>query len=151
MESVLGLIVAIAIWVGAMRVLMWSMNKQVSVVIGSGLPVEDRYRHITLRRVASYHTLGWTVAILVFFVLLELTAFPLWQMLGFAGLLALVYGTSAVARGESEWIGKDDPERVALFGRLRDAVWYRVLMVIEWAAYLASIVFMADLAAGLIS
>jgi hypothetical protein len=149
MESVLGLVAAIAIWAGTMRVLVWSMNKQVSVVLASGLPVEDRYRHITLRKVARYHPLGWTVAILVFFVLLKLAAFPLWQLLGYAGLLSLVYGTYAVARGESEWIGKDDPERVALFGPLRDALWYRVLMVMEWVAYLAAIVFSADLLVGL--
>jgi hypothetical protein len=95
-------------------------------------------------RVARRHTPGWTAAIFVFFVLLGLADFPLWQSLAFGGLLSLVYGTNEVAREENERV-ESEPKGVPLFGRLRDAAWYRLLAVAEWASYLASIVFGAYL------
>lgn len=151
MASALGLAIAVMVWILAIRAIAWSFDRQVAAVAAAGLPVEDRFRRISMKEVARYHTLGWTAAIFIFFVLLELAAFPLWQLLGFAGLLSLVYGTSAVARGESEWIGKDDAENVAVFGPVKDAIWYRMLMIIEWAAYLVSIVFGANLLSGVIT
>lgn len=144
MLSAIGLFIAITIWIGVLHLIACTWNRHVLAMVNSGVEVVEGDRRMTIDRVARYHTLGWTVAIFVFFVLLELADFPLWQLLGFAGLLSLVYGMSAVSRGESEWIGRDDPAAVALFGHRRDAIWYRMLMILDWAAYLAAIVFAAD-------
>ncbi|HEU5062007.1 MAG TPA: hypothetical protein VFT79_02500 [Solirubrobacterales bacterium] len=151
MPSWVGLLAALSMWLVAMGVIAWTWNRHVAVMTASGVEVDDRDRHISVERVARYHTLGWTVVLFIFFVLLDLAAFPLWQRLGFSGLLALVYGGHAISRGEGEWVGRDDPGAFALFGRFRDALWYRVLMVTDWAAYLATIVFGADLAVELIA
>jgi len=145
MALALGILLSVTIWVGVMQIIAWTWNQHVSKLAASGQRVDARDRHMSISRVAHYHTVGWTFAIFLFFVLLDLADFPLWQMLGFAGLLALVYGTGAITRGEGEWVGKDDPQGKALFGRRRDALWYRVLMVADWAAYLACIVFGAAL------
>lgn len=149
--SGLGLLIATGVWVGVLQLIAWTWNRHVLVMADSDIRVDKGDRHMTIDRVARYHSLGWTAAFLVFFALLELADFPLWQLLGFAGLLALVYGTSAIARGQNEWVGKDDPASVALFGQRRDAAWYRALMVTEWAAYLASIVLAAHLIMSLIT
>lgn len=145
MLLVLGLSVAVLLWLGVMQGIVWSYNRQASVAAVAGHLVEDRYQHIALTDVIRYHTAGWTATFFVLFVLLELAAFPLWQLLGFSGVLALVYGNAAITRGESEWMGKNDSSAVTLFGRRRDALWYRLLMVAEWAAYLALIVLTAHL------
>jgi hypothetical protein len=150
MPSALGLLIAIVAWVGVAHVAVWSWNRHVAVLVASGLQVDDADTPLGVGRLARRHTPGWTAAILVFFLLLGLADFPLWQSLGFAGLLSLVYGTNEVAREESER-DESEPKGVPLFGRLRDAAWYRLLAVAEWASYLASIVFGAYLLLELVA
>jgi hypothetical protein len=145
MVEAIGLLIALVAWMVVMRAIAWSWNKHASVIADGGLHVAESDQHMTVARIARRHTVGWTLALLGFFVLLGLAEFPLWQQLALAGILAVVYGTSSIKRGESEWAGKDEPDRVALFGRIRDAIWYRVLAASEWAAYLVGLVFVGSL------
>ncbi|HEX5984854.1 MAG TPA: hypothetical protein VFY69_11665 [Solirubrobacterales bacterium] len=140
MLIIAGLLISILSWIGVVRLIVWSYNRQAAALVVSDHSLDGQFQPLAMKDVMTYHTVGWTVAIFVFFVLLEMASFPLWQLLGFAGVLALVYGTSAISRGETEWVRKNNPAAAPLFGRRRDQVWYRVLMVAEWASYLAVII-----------
>jgi hypothetical protein len=145
MISVIWLVLAILLWIGILHGIAWTWNRHVAVMLSSGIQVDTSDQHMTIWRVASYHTVDWTVTFFILFLILELATFPLWQILGLAGLLSLYFGTAAVAKGENEWIGRDGPGAVSLFGRLRDAIWYRTLMVLEWFTHLAVLVLVANL------
>lgn len=58
----LGLVIAVVAWLLAIRAIAWSFNRQVAAVVTAGLPVEDRFRHISMKDVARYHSLGWTLS-----------------------------------------------------------------------------------------
>jgi hypothetical protein len=79
------------------------------------------------------------------FLVMGLSSFPLWQRLGIAGMLVIIYGLSRIRRGETQWIAKNDPDQVAMFGKTADRIWYRLLAIGEWAGYLCALVFAAEL------
>lgn len=147
MEAI-ALLIALVAWMAVMRTIAWSWNKHASVIADGGLHVAESDQRMTMARIARRHTVGWTLTLFGFFVLLGLAEFPLWQQLALAGILAVIYGTSSIKRGESEWAGRDEPDRMALFGRVRDAIWYRALAASEWAAYLVALVFVGNLLVG---
>jgi hypothetical protein len=74
-----------------------------------------------------------------------LSDFPPWQSLGTALFLAVIYGLSQTRRNEKQWIAKAEAQKVVLFGKMRDRLWYRMLAIAEWAGYLCVIVFATDL------
>lgn len=147
MLSALGLFISLAIWLGAIQSIVWSWNKHALIVASAGLEVGIDDRHISSANVIRLHTIGWTLGLFVFFLVMALTSFPLWQCLGLAIILSVIYGVSRIKQGEEHWIGKDDPGRVALFGQTIDRIWYRALAIGEWAGYLCSIVFASQLVA----
>jgi hypothetical protein len=142
------LVAALAAWVGVLCGIVWTWNRHVAVMADSGQHFSEADRRIDVGRVIRRHTLGWTLFYAGFFALMDLASFPLWQRLGFAVVLAVVYGTTSMRREEEEWIEAESAARPALFGRVRDAIWYRVLAVGEWAAYLGSTALAADLLVG---
>lgn len=145
MISLLGLLLAILFWIGILWGIAWTWNRHVEVLLASGVQVDEADQHMTIKRVARYHTVGLAITFFIFFLVLGLATFPLWQLLGIAGCLSLYFGPSAVARSEDEWTSRHDPGDLALLGRQSDAIWYRVLMVLEWAFYLGIIVLAAYL------
>jgi hypothetical protein len=151
MISVVGLLLALGAWLLVMQIIVWTWNQHVAIMVAAGAEIDDRDRRMRIRRVARRHTLGWTSVFFVFFVLLLVADFPLWQVLAFSFLLAFVYGANAIARGESEWVGRENPRDLALFGPRRDALLYRMLAVADWAAYLAGIAFAADVLFSLVT
>lgn len=142
------LAVALAAWAGFLCCVVWTWNRQVAVMAESGLYVREADRRIDMVRAVRRHTLGWTLFFAGCFVLMDLASFPLWQRLGFVTVLAVAYGTTSIRRDEEDWIRETNLARPALFGRARDAAWYRVLAVGEWAAYLSSLALVADLLVG---
>jgi hypothetical protein len=130
---------ALILWVGAMGAIVWSWNRHVPIVISAGFDVRPNLQHIGLVDVLRRHTAGWTFFFVLWFFVLGISDFPLWQQLGIAALLAVVYGLSRIRRGEENRIGGNEPERVAMFGEVRDKVWYRALAIAEWAGYLSVI------------
>lgn len=148
MTSVAGLIASAVFWFVAMEGVVWTWNRHAAFLLRSGIAVDESDRRIDVRRVMGLHTIGWSVAILVFFGLLTLADLPLWQRVAFALVLAVAYGVSSINRGEREWAGKKDAKRGALFGRHRDFVWYRFVAACEWLGYLLALTFAADLIFG---
>jgi hypothetical protein len=147
MLTIGGLLIALFLWIGAMSGIVWSWNRHVPLVVEAGFDVKKEHRHIDLARVARRHTLGWTAFFSVLFLALALSSFPLWQRVGFAVVLSVIYGLSRIKRGEANRLGKDEPNRVAMFGVTRDRLWYRVLAIGDWAGYLIAIVFATELVA----
>jgi hypothetical protein len=130
---------ALVLWMGAMRAIVWSWNRHVPIVISAGFDVRPNLQRIGLVDVLRRHTVGWTFFFILWFVVLGISDFPLWQQLVIAALLAVAYGLSRIRRGEENRIGGTEPGRVAMFGEVRDKVWYRVLAIAEWAGYLSVI------------
>lgn len=145
MLSIVGLALAFSLWIGAMEGIVWSRHRSVPIIMAAGFDVKKRDQRISIARVARRHTLGWTAFFVMFFLILALTSFPLWQRLGFAAILSIIYGLSGVSRGEKHTIGNDEPHRVAMFGPVRDRIWYRILAIAEWVGYLGSLVFATQL------
>lgn len=147
MLTIGGLLIALIIWIAAMSGIVWSWNRHVPIVVAAGFDVKKENQHIDLARVARRHTWGWTTFFLVLFLALALFDFPLWQRAAFVVVLSVIYGLSRIKRGETTRLGKDEPERVAMFGVTRDQLWYRVLTIGDWAGYLLAIVFATELVA----
>jgi hypothetical protein len=133
-----------------MKVVVLSWNRHMALMVAAGIDVDSSDLHIGVRRVMSRHTIGWSFAIFVFFSLLVLADFPLWQRVALASLLAVAYGTSSIRRIEEQRLEGDTPRGVPLFGNVRDAIWYRVLASCEWLGYLLALTFFADLVFGAI-
>lgn len=127
-----------------MKGFTWTWERNAELMLSKDLPISESDRHLSIRQVAGRHTVGWTLAILGFFVLLDIASFTLGQRLAFAGLLSLIYGSTSVKRDEDAW-HKNGFDRVTLFGPIKDAAWYRVLAIGEWAAYLVMLVVAASL------
>lgn len=142
-----GLLIALFLWIGAMLGIVWSWNRHVPHVVAAGFDVEKENQHIDLARIARRHTLGWTTFFSVLFLAMALSNFPLWQRVAFAAVLSVIYGLSRIKRGEENRLGKDEPDRVAMFGVTRDRLWYRALAIGDWAGYLIAIVFATELVA----
>lgn len=134
------LFVALLAWVGVMWVIAWSWDRHVQVYLAAGVVVPADQRP-TIKKQAQRHTLGWTIFLVVFFLVLAVSAFPLWQLLGIAAVLSICYGVTRINR---EGAGRKRP-RVSLFGETRDTFWYRGLAITEWMAFLASVAFAAQL------
>lgn len=94
--------------------------------------------------------MGWSAFFSMLFLALALSGVPLWQRVGFAVVLAVIYGLSRIKRGEATRLGRDEPKRVAMFGVFRDRLWYRVLAIADWAGYLLAIVFAMELLAKVV-
>jgi hypothetical protein len=150
MLAIGGILVAAILWMMAMWGITWTWNRHVPIVMAAGFEVEEKYRRIDLKRVARRHTLGWTAFFVGLFLVMALSNFPLWQRLGIAVLLSVFYGLSRIRRGEVHWVGRSEPQRTAMFGKVRDRIWYRILAVAEWTGYLCAIVFATDLVGQII-
>lgn len=147
MLAIGGLLIALILWITAMSGIVWSWNRHVPLVVAAGFDVKKENQHIDLARVVRRHTWGWTAFFLALFLALALSDFPLWQRVAFAAVLSVIYGLSRIKRGEATRLGKDEPERVAMFSVTRDRLWYRVLAIGDWAGYLIAIVFATELVA----
>ena len=78
-----------------------------------------------------------TVIFGIFFVALALSGFVIWQRLGIAGLLALLFGYSAIANSPSP-VALDiaSPAR-----RMASTAGYWCLAVVDWFGYLGVLCF----------
>lgn len=137
---ILGLLLAVVGWIGVLVVIARTTVRHADLGVKAGASITESDRNVTPRRVARRHTPGWTIAFFIFFLLLQLVAFPFWQLVAFICVLSVIYGLSAISSGETAWIGRKDRGAIVLFGRLGDAVWYRALAVADWLLYLAIIV-----------
>lgn len=87
------------------------------------------------------HGLEWTIGLAIFFLLLGLTDFPLWQRLGVAGMFAVVLG--------SLWLAQSDrggsAEQAPLAQRLGSDIWYWMLATVDWLGFLGLLCFGSEL------
>jgi hypothetical protein len=138
----LGLVLSIVIWWAMMQAIVWSWTRRVSVAASRNVDVDSLdLRPITVAAIARRHPLGWTVALAVFFTILAISNFPLWQRLGLTGVLAIIYG--------STWLAKSEPgeqaESEGFARKVGSNLWYWVLAVGEWVGYFGAIVFATEL------
>jgi hypothetical protein len=141
------LLIALCLWFCAMAGIIWSWNRHVPIVVAAGVDVEKDQQHINFGRIVRAHTLGWTAFFFGLFLVMALSEFPVWQRVGIAVMLSVIYGLSRIKRGETSRLGKGEPSRVAMFGELRDKLWYRILAITEWVGYFGVIIFATELVA----
>jgi hypothetical protein len=131
-----------------MHGIAWSWNKTVMLATANDHDTGDFEPNMVIPRVARRHIQGWTLFFFAFFAAMSLASFTLLEQLGFAAILAVIYGLSSVNQSQAK---QPTPCReIFLFGPRADALWYRVLAVGDWMAVLVGLVFTVELIAQLI-
>lgn len=90
--------------------------------------------------IARRHSLEWAIGFAIFFIILAIAAFPFWQRLGIAGVLAIAFG--------SMWLTQSEPgsssEEVPPIHRLGSNAWYWLLAVADWLGFLSVLCFATE-------
>jgi hypothetical protein len=81
------------------------------------------------------------VGFALFFIVLALFNFPLWQRLCIAGALAIVFGSTWLAQSEQGGLAEAAPR----LRRMGDSIWYWFLAVGDWLGYLGILCFATEL------
>jgi hypothetical protein len=130
--AAIGFLVCMALYLAAIYAIGWSARRraqtfEIAVESTSALPSPLEIWH--------RHTVEWTILFSGFFFVLALASFPLWQCLGIAGLLALIFGSLWLSHSPPGPSQLDEPR----FRRNLSGVWYWGLAVADWFGYLGSL------------
>lgn len=140
MPAFLGLVALGLFWVGALCALTWSWDRYLHRASAAGVEISSKHRELKLSTVlwlnVRSHTVGWSAFYFVFFVLLGLAGFPVWQRLGIGCVLALYYGSLRASRETGQ-----QPGQPSLFSPRVDRVWYFTILSAEWLGYFGVLVF----------
>lgn len=129
--AICGLLFSLALYLAAIYGLVWSASRRVRYLEAQGVSTDDRWKFPSAREILIRHSGEWLLGFFVFFLLLGLADFPLWQRLGIGALAALYFG--------SIWFdqsGRNMDERVSAGRRLASNVWYWLLAVADWLGFM---------------
>lgn len=137
----LGLVGSALLYLAAIYGIEWSSLRRVRGGDGSGIAVDAPMSFPTAQEILRRHSVEWAVGFALFFVLLAIADFPLWQRLGVAGVLAIAFG--------SMWLSQSEPgsaaEAAPSFQRMGSNIWYWLLAVFDWLGFLGVLCFATEL------
>lgn len=137
LSSVIGLILCVAFYLSAIYGFVWIGNRRIQWASDHGVTLGPRPEFPSPIEIWTRHSVEMTVIFGIFFVALGLSGFPLWQRVGIAGLIALVFG--------SFWIS-NSPTPIALdvaspARRMASTAGYWCLSVADWFGYVGVLCF----------
>lgn len=136
--ALLGLLASIALYLAAIYGITWSWSLRYRAAESHGVQIDaSPIRFPTGSEIWHRHSVEWTIGFTIFFVILTIFDFPLWQQLCITGALAIVFGSAWLAQSESGGLAEEAPR----FRRLGSSVWYWLLGVGDWLGYLGVICF----------
>lgn len=142
MSALIGSIGSLLLWFAAMQAITWSWGHRLDAATQRGISIDSpALGSISVTKLIRGHTIGWTIGFLVLFTILAITDFPLWQRLGIAGVLSLIYGSMWFSQSEPGGAAEAEP----LIRRVGSNTWYWLLAVTEWLGYLGLLCFITDL------
>lgn len=106
---------SVLIWLGVTILIAWTWKRHIALMVGSGVQIDAKDQQMSSARIPKRHMVGWSAAFFAVFLLLELADVPLWWLLLFCRLLAIVYGSSEIGRGEQERVAQSDAGELTLF------------------------------------
>lgn len=146
LDALLGLLASVSLYLGAIYGMVWSSSQRVKAAENRGVTIDAGLSFPSASEIARRHSIEWTIGFAVFFVILAVAGFPLWQRLGIAGVLAIAYG--------SMWLAQSEPgetaEAASLIQRIGSNTWYWLLAVGDWLGFLAVLCFATDILVSLI-
>lgn len=139
--AILGLLTSAVLYLVAIYGIVWSSSLRVNRAEDRGAVVDAQLSFPGVEEIVRRHTLEWLIGFALFFTVLALANFPLWQRLGMAGALAVAFG--------SMWLSQSEPGSAARelppLRRMGSSVWYWLLAVGDWLGFLGMICFGTDL------
>lgn len=140
--SVLGLLGSLMLYLGAMWAMSWSAVRARRVE-AQGVSVVDKPTLPSVSEAVHRHGLEWLIGYFVFFFVLGIAGFPLWQRLGTGLLLALFFG--------SVWFARSG--RASGHNGIRSAAinaWYWSLAVADLLGFMWTLCFLGEVALELV-
>jgi hypothetical protein len=135
-----GFLTALALYLAAIYGIAWSASRRISEIEGRSVPIRHRLAFPSVHEIWIRHSVEWLLGFFVFFLLLGLTEFPLWQRLGLGAVFALYFG--------SVWFdqsGRNTDKEVRRYRRGASNVWYWLLAVADWLGFMWIVCFASAL------
>jgi hypothetical protein len=141
-----GLLAPFALYMAAIGAFVSVGSRHIQWAEEQGVALGPRPDFPSWRDIWGRHGVETTIICGVFFGVLALAGFPLWQRIGIAASLALVFGSSWISKSET-WSGlvhgKSLRQRAMAAG-------YWCVSVIDWLGYLGVICFASSLVVGVV-
>jgi hypothetical protein len=137
LKSILGLLVSAALYLGAVYAFVWAGRRRIEWASRRGVLLGPAPAVPSTSELWNRHSVDMTIIYGVFFLALGIAGFSVWQRVGFAALVAIVFG--------SFWIA-NSPNRIGLevaspVRRMASVVGYWCLSVADWFGYLCILCF----------
>ena len=139
--SALGLVGALALYVGVVYLISWSSHREVAAST-QGTDVDSTaFRAPSAAEIARRQNLAWVAFLVAIFVLLNLIGVPFWQRLVFAAVFAGFFASVWLLRAKEK-----SPDPVPPSVRFKARVGYRWLLVwLDGFSFMALLCFAIEL------
>lgn len=136
-----GLLLSLVLYLAAIYGIAWSASRRVREFEGPSVSARKSPEFPRMHEIWVRHSVEWLVGFFVFFLILGLTDFPLWQRLGLGAVFALFLG--------SIWFdqsGRNPNKGLPRYRRGMSNAWYLLLAVTDWLGFMWVLCFSSALA-----